>query len=175
MNKTPMSVALAFAAALAVSVVPVRADVTVGAAGNAINSTVIVPSGAGTLACADVVITTNSATLALAARSAGIRTGLYAINSSTMVMTAGSRPPDVIILPDAASYVMKSAALFGTTPGMILHPATNPSASSASLPQGDSRLDQRGSGVYQGAIYAVAESTAGTTNVSGHVKVCEFY
>lgn len=171
MKKYLMCLALALVAALAVTSF---ADVTTSAAGNPINVSQIIPSPAATMNCADVSISTFGATQVLAARTSAIRTALYVINASTIAMSSGTRPPDVSWSGASAPTIVAPSA-FAQMPGVLLHPAANPTGQTTQSVNGAHFSTKDGSGVYSGAIYAVAESTGATVDVKAFVTACEFY
>jgi hypothetical protein len=172
MNMKKLSLALAVFAA---SVVPTRATVTTGSAGNPINIMPVIPAAAGNMTCANVAVTTFTATQVMAARTSAIRTGLFIINASTVPMNGGTtRAPDVIWNANSGMSANVGSSSYAATPGVLLHPKPSVLGQASTVGSNDqSRLD--GSGVPSGAIYAVAESSNATTNVQATVTACEWY
>lgn len=171
MKKSLLCLALALVAALAV---PSFAAITTTAQGNPINTTLTIPQAAGTMNCANVALTTFTATAVLAAQTGAIRQGLYIINTSTIPMSAGSRIPDLVWSSSSAPTIV-SASNFARMPGVILHSGVNPSGGATQAVNANHSMRLEGSGVPSGAIYAVAESTGASVDVKASATACEWY
>lgn len=180
MNTYKKVLALALAAALPLLPMGALATVTETSAGGPINSTFVLPTPAPSMNCANVSLTTFSATSVLSQTTSRIRTGLYIVNTSTTPLATQSRAPIIWWTP--SSTLSEGSAGIGPTIGRLpflngipLHAAVDPTAAQTATLLGDDRFYQAGSGVYQGAIYAVAESTGAGVNVKAVASACEWY
>lgn len=162
--------ALAVIAALAVP----SFAVTVTGAGSPINAQLSVPYPSPTRVCANVALSTRTPTLVLAANSA--RMSLEVINVSNATLGADTPRPPLILVSTGSTTNLGTAparANFNQHVGRIIVPQVSGADLSTLNPGG---LIERGSNVYTGAIYALAESS-GTSGVDvlARVQACEEY
>ncbi|MFA5936677.1 MAG: hypothetical protein WC822_02250 [Candidatus Paceibacterota bacterium] len=163
-----------FVGVFVLSAAPVMAA-TVGGVRRDTNMTTVLPVAGTTLSCSRVSVSTKTPTAVLAAKVT--RLAFWIVNSSTQNFdtAANSRPPYIKVgVPSTATapVVNESAGVNG----LLLAPCFKVGANiTYEMPAGCQQFAMQGSSIYNGAIYAVAESTTISTGSIGKVDACEVY
>lgn len=151
------------------------ADSTVGGGRNAGTTRVTtVPSEGVTQACTSVALSTRTPTALLASRPA--RLGFSIVNVSSVTMGGDTPRPALVLISTGSTTNLGTAptrSLFNTHNGVILEPLVFGST------LGDlsgARFEQKGSSVYTGTLYGLAESSSTSGfDLLGRAQVCEWY